>query len=239
MFHTKSKNSSVRRLTLVTAVTATALLATAGSASAHVEVESDKAQALAENVEISFEAESESDTSGITKLRVVLPKGITPADVTYGEGPKGWKFTSADDGYTVEGPAVKKGVNAEYSIVVKQLPDAKELPFKTLQTYEDGRIDRWIELDENSDNPAPFLKLKAAAPGAKPISPSPSESETAPSPSPTPEAAGPSASPAAQAKEEDGDSGLSAGAWAGIGLAVVVVAGGAVYLVRRRGTASE
>ncbi|GAA4306262.1 hypothetical protein GCM10023086_24430 [Streptomyces venetus] len=239
MSHTKIKHSALRRLTLVTAATATALLVTAGPASAHVEVESDKAQALAENVEISFEAESESDTAGITKLRVVLPEGIAPADVTYGEGPKGWKFTSADDGYTIEGPAVKKGVNAEYSIVVKQLPDAKELPFKTLQTYEDGRIDRWIELDENSDNPAPFLKLKAAAPGAKPISPSPSRTETAPSPAPTPEAAESPASSSARAEKKDDDSGLSAGAWAGIALAVVVVAGGAVYLVRRRAAASE
>ncbi|MGV9251941.1 DUF1775 domain-containing protein [Streptomyces sp. NPDC003697] len=239
MSHTKIKHSALCRLTLVTAATATALLVTAGPASAHVEVESDKAQALAENVEISFEAESESDTAGITKLRVVLPEGIAPADVSYGEGPKGWKFTSADDGYTVEGPAVKKGVNAEYSIVVKQLPDAKELPFKTLQTYEDGRIDRWIELDENSDNPAPFLKLKAAAPGAKPISPSPSKTETAPPPSPTPGAAESPASSSARAEKKDDDSGLSAGAWAGIGLAVVVVTGGAVYLVRRRTAASE
>ncbi len=239
MFHAKSKHSTARRLTLVTAATATALLLTAGPASAHVEVESDKAQALAENVEISFDAESESDTAGITKIRVVLPEGIAPADVTYSEGPKGWKFTAGDDGYTVEGPAVKAGVNAEYSVVVKQLPDAKELAFKTLQTYSDGRTDRWIELDESGENPAPVLKLKAAAPGAKPVSPSPSETETAASPSPTPEETEPSASPAAQAEEKDDDGGVSAGAWVGIGLAVVVVAGGAVYLLRRRAGAPQ
>ncbi|MEV0639497.1 DUF1775 domain-containing protein [Streptomyces sp. NPDC050619] len=239
MFRAKSKRSTTRRLTLVTAATATALLLTAGPASAHVEVESDKAQALAENVEISFDAESESDTAGITKIRVVVPEGIAPADVTYGEGPKGWKFTAADDGYTVEGPAVKAGVNAEYSVVVKQLPDAKELAFKTLQTYSDGHTDRWIELDDNGENPAPVLQLKAAAPGAKPVSPSPSASETATSPSPTPEATEPSASPAAQAEEKDDEGGMPAGAWVGIGLAVVVVAGGAVYLVRRRAGAQQ
>ena len=241
MFRAASTHHTARRLTLVTAATATAVLLTAGPASAHVEVESDKAQALAENVEIAFDAESESSTAGVTKIRVVLPAGIAPADVAYGEGPKGWKFTAAADGYTVEGPAVKAGVNAEYSVVVKQLPDTKELAFKTLQTYSDGRTDRWIELDESGENPAPVLKLKAAAPGAKPVSPSPTETGTdtgtTASPSPTPEETEPSASPVAEAEAKD-DDGLSTGAWVGIGLTVVVVAVGAVYLVRRRGAAS-
>lgn len=236
MFRAKSRHSSARRLTLMTAVTATAVLLTAGPASAHVEVESDKAQALAENVEIRFDAESESDTAGITKIRVVLPEGISSADVTYGEGPKGWKFTADDDGYTVEGPAVKAGVNAEYSVIVKQLPDAEKLAFKTLQTYSDGRIDRWIDLGDNGDTPAPVLKLKAAAAGAKAASPSPSE--TAASATPTPAETEPEASPAAQAEKKDEDGGLSTGVWVGIGLAVVVVAGGAVFLVRRRNGAS-
>ncbi|MEV6499834.1 DUF1775 domain-containing protein [Streptomyces prunicolor] len=245
MFRAASTHRTARRLILVTAATATAVLLTAGPASAHVEVESDKAQALAENVEIAFDAESESSTAGVTKIRVVLPAGIAPADVAYGEGPKGWKFTAAADGYTVGGPAVQAGANAEYSVVVKQLPDTEELAFKTLQTYSDGRTDRWIELDESGENPAPVLKLKAAAPGAKPVSPSPTKTGTgtetgtgtATSPSPTPEETEPSASPAAQAVEKD-DDGLSTGAWVGIGLTVVVVVGGAVYLVRRRGAAS-
>ena len=160
--HPHSKHRTARRLSTLTGVAATAVLVTAGPAAAHVEVESDRAQALAENAEISFDAESESDAAGITSIRVVLPEGIAPADVTYGKGPKGWKLTAGDDGYTVEGPAVKVGENAEYSIVVRQLPDAKELAFKTLQTYGDGSIDRWIELDGGGENPAPVLKLKAA-----------------------------------------------------------------------------
>lgn len=229
-----------RRLSL-TAAAATLVLLAAGPAAAHMEVESDKAQALAENVEISFHAEAESDTAGIAEVRVILPAGIAPGDVTYGEGPKGWKFATADDGYTVKGPALKTGVSAEYSVVVRQLPDAKQLAFKSLQTYSDGSIDRWIELDENGEQPAPVLKLKAAAPGAKPIS-SPSPSET-PSPSATPtpsaEATEASASPAVEAAASEDDGGLSAGVWIGIGAAVVVVAGAAAYLVRRRGATQQ
>lgn len=242
MFTAPTQPGTPRRLALAAAAAAALLLLTAAPAAAHVEVESDKAQALAENVEISFDAEAESDTAGIAEVRVILPAGIAPGDVTYGEGPKGWKFTTAADGYTVKGPALKAGVNAEYSVVVRQLPDVKELAFKSLQTYSDGKIDRWIELDESGEQPAPVLKLKAAAPGAKPVSPSPSETASAsPSPSasttPTPEATKASASPAAEATSDD--EGMSAGVWIGIGAALVVVAGAAVYLVRRRGAAQQ
>ncbi|MCX5252992.1 YcnI family protein [Streptomyces canus] len=224
------------RLCVAAAGAVTAVLLTAVPAAAHTEVEADKAQALAENVTVSFHAEAESDTSGIKEVRVVLPEGIAPADVTYGEGPKGWRFTATDDGYTVKGAELKTGEGAEYSVVVRQLPDAAEVPFKTLQTYGDGHVDRWIELDDNGENPAPILKLKAAAPGAKPVSPSPSASA---SPSPTPEETTPEASPQAADTEKDDEGGLSAGAWTGIGAGILVAAAAVVFAVRRRGGAGE
>ncbi|MFE6331654.1 DUF1775 domain-containing protein [Streptomyces sp. NPDC057798] len=234
-----------RLLAAVTAAGAAVVL-TAVPAAAHVEVEADKAQALAENVEVTFFAESESASAGITQLRVILPEGIAPADVTYKEGPEGWKFTANDDGYTVKGPAVQVGEDAEHSVVVRQLPDAEELAFKTLQSYSDGKVDRWIELGASSGdghghgNEAPVLKLKAAAPGAQVVSPSPTESQS-PSASPTPTAAetAASASPQADATGKDDDSGLSAGAWTGIIAAVVVVAGAVLFLVRRRSGAQQ
>ncbi|WP_328779608.1 YcnI family protein [Streptomyces canus] len=224
------------RLCVAAIGAATAVLLTAVPAAAHTEVEADKAQALAENVTVSFHAEAESDTSGIKEVRVVLPEGIAPADVVYGEGPKGWKFSATDDGYTVKGAELKTGKSAEYSVVVRQLPDAEEVPFKTLQTYGDGHVDRWIELDENGENPAPTLKLKAAAPGAKPAGPSPSASA---SPSPTPEETTPAASPQAADTGKDDEGGLSAGAWTGIGAGVLVAAAAVVFAVRRRGGAEE
>ncbi|MFG2457094.1 DUF1775 domain-containing protein [Streptomyces sp. NPDC048523] len=220
------------RLSVAAAGAATAVLLTAVPAAAHTEVEADKAQALAENVTVSFDAEAESDTSGIKEIRVVLPEGITPADVTYGKGPEGWKFSATDDGYSVKGAELKTGESAEYSVVVRQLPDAKEVPFKTLQTYGDGHVDRWIELDENGENPAPTLKLKAAAPGAKLVSPSPSVSA---SPAPTAVETTPAASPQATDTEQDDEGGLSAGAWTGIGAGILVAVAAVVLAVRRRG----
>ncbi|WP_020118987.1 DUF1775 domain-containing protein [Streptomyces canus] len=219
------------RLSVAAAAAATAVLLTAVPAAAHTEVEADKAQALAENVTVSFHAEAESDTSGIKEVRVVLPEGITPADVRYGKGPVGWKFSPTDDGYTVRGTELKTGESAEYSVVVRQLPDAEEVAFKTLQTYGDGHVDRWIELDENGENPAPTLKLKAAAPDAKPVSPSPS---TAVSPIPTAVETTPAPSPQAADTGKDDEGGLSAGAWTGIGAGIVVAVAAAVFAVRRR-----
>ncbi|MFF3378754.1 DUF1775 domain-containing protein [Streptomyces sp. NPDC002680] len=241
MFTATTQHFTARRLALTAAAATALVLLTAGPAAAHMEVESDKAQALAENVEISFHAEAESDSAGIAEVRVILPEGIAPGDVTYGEGPKGWKFATADDGYTVKGPALKTGVSAEYSVVVRQLPDAKQLAFKSLQTYSDGSVDRWIELDEGGEQPAPVLKLKAAAPGAKPIgSPSPSETPSAtPTPTPSAEPTKASASPDVEATASEDDGGVSAGVWIGIGAAVAVVAGAAVYLVRRRGATQQ
>ncbi|MFI8386735.1 DUF1775 domain-containing protein [Streptomyces sp. NPDC085540] len=226
------------RLTLAASAAAALVALAAVPAAAHVEVETEKAQALAENVTLKFLAESESDSAGITELRVVLPQGIAPTDVTFGEGPQGWAFTANPDGYTVKGPAVAVGKDAEYSVAVRQLPDAKELPFKILQTYSDGRIDRWIELGK-SESPAPVLKLEAAAPGATAVAPSPSASASQAPASAAPTPAAPSSAPAAQAEEKkkDEDSGLSAGAWVGIGAAVLLAAGAVVFAVRRRGAA--
>ncbi|BBC31298.1 hypothetical protein SGFS_025920 [Streptomyces graminofaciens] len=243
---------TARRLTVATAVAATAVLLTAVPAAAHVEVEADNAQALAQNVALTFTAESESGSAGITEVRVILPKGIAPTDVTYAGGPKGWKFAATDDGYTVKGSALKVGENAEHSVTVRQLPDAKELAFKTLQTYGDGKIDRWIELedadsesegdDHGHGNEAPVLELKAAAPGAKAVSPSPSGSPSeSVSPSPTSEESSAPASrepEAADAQKED-DGGLSGAAWAGIVAAILIAVTAAVLVVRRRGGAQQ
>ncbi|WP_395298254.1 DUF1775 domain-containing protein [Kitasatospora hibisci] len=235
----------------VVAAAVTGVLTLASPAFAHVEVESDGARALATDVTIAFSAEAESTTAGVTALRVVLPEGIAPADVTLTEAPDGWTLAVTDDGYTVSGPAVAPGKDVAYKITVRQLPDAGELAFKTLQSYSDGRIDRWIELPKNGtepEKPAPVLALKAAAPGATPIAPSPSATATAPGPTtsaaPTAsttaaapaEASSPTAVAAAQAVSESGGDGSSAVPIAVAAVAVLAVAGGAAWWWRRRRT---
>lgn len=234
----------LRRTGALTAAALATAVAFAGPAAAHTEVEAEGARALDQNVALTFTAESESGSAGISKLEVILPEGITPADITYKEGPEGWKLAPTSRGYTVSGPKLAVGKDSEYVVTVRQLPDTKSLVFKTLQTYSDGQVDRWIELDEESagddhghGHPAPRLDLKAAAPGAKPVSPTPTEEPTSASPSPT---TGAPSSPSAQAAADDtdGDDGIPVGVPIGIGAAVVVLGVGAWWLRSRRGGAA-
>ncbi|MFG2712343.1 DUF1775 domain-containing protein [Streptomyces goshikiensis] len=206
----------------------------AGPAAAHAEVTASDPRALAENVTLSFTSEAESETAGISELRVVLPKGMAPDALTLKDAPKEWKLTATADGYTIGGPALATGTDAEYSVTVRQLPDEKSLAFKTLETYGDGKIARWIEVPTNGekvDNPAPLLTLKAAAPGAKLIAPSPSPTPSSAAPSVPPSA--PVASASARASSDE-DTGSGTGAVAGgIAAVLLLAAAGTFWWVRR------
>ncbi|MGW4074616.1 DUF1775 domain-containing protein [Streptomyces asiaticus] len=156
-----------RRIGALAFAASALVLATAGPALAHTEVSASDARALAKNVTLTFESEAEDQGAGFTGIRTVLPKGIDPGDVELKQAPKGWKLKPTDDGYSVGGPALAPGANAEHSVVVRQLPDATSLAFKTVDTYEGGKVSRWIEVSRDGEpepeNPAPLLKLKAAA----------------------------------------------------------------------------
>ncbi|MGW0336998.1 DUF1775 domain-containing protein [Streptomyces sp. NPDC003011] len=248
--HRPTTASSLHRLGALTAVALAVTVATAGPAAAHAEVEAEGARALDQNVALTFSAASESDSAGITKLEVILPKGIAPADITYKEGPDGWKLAPTSRGYTVSGPKLAIGEDAEYIVTVRQLPEVKSLVFKTLQSYSDGKVDRWIQLDDEESghghgHPAPRLDLKSAAPGAKPVSPSPSPTAEPTTAAPSSDRASgesttgtsaPSTEPAAGRTE--GDDGMPVAVPLGIGAAVVLLIGGAWWFKsRRRGPA--
>lgn len=241
---------TARRAALTGAAAVTATLALSVPASAHAEVEADTPQALATDVTLTFVSEAESDSGGFTELRVVLPEGIAPGDVSLDDAPKGWKLTAAGDGYTLGGPALKPGVDAEHRIKVKQLPNAEELVFKTVETYSDGEISRWIETPtggKEPEQPAPVLKLRAAAAGATPLSPgtgTTAPAGSAPDAASSATAAAPSATdgastPVADAAGAQEDGGPSTGLVAGAAvLALAVLGGGVRALVRRRSPAS-
>ncbi|MEV4614655.1 DUF1775 domain-containing protein [Kitasatospora sp. NPDC049258] len=243
------------RLLARAAVPAAALvgaLALAGPAFAHVEVESSTPQALAADAVIAFDAEGESSSAGIKEVRVVLPEGLQPGDVSLVKGPEGWTLSPIADGYAVAGPALAPGADAQYSIKVRQLPDAPELAFKSLVGYTDGQIDRWIELPQGAAkpaHPAPVLKLTAAAPGAKPLTPSPTAAASEPAAAqPSAGTPGATASPdatasptagtgrpaAAPAEQADGSSGVRTAL--AVAAAVLLVAAGGFWVWRRRST---
>lgn len=233
-------NRVTRGATAVTALAAATatVLGWAVPAWAHIEVSADKPRAGATNVTVTFNGEAESDTAGIKSERVVLPAGITPDQVRLGKAPSGWTFTRAADGFTVGGKALKVGQDARFSVVIAQLPaDATELAFKTVETYGDGKVSRWIEIPQSGqpepDNPAPVLKLKAAAQPAATTAAPTTAATTAPPTTGAPATSTEPAFTAAPAAAED--SGSRTGLWVAVAAVVVVAAAaGVAFALRRR-----
>ena len=206
----------------------------AAPALAHVEVSADKTQAGATDVTLTFDGEAENPAAGIKSERVVLPQGIAPAAVTLVKAPAGWTFTRGADGFTVGGKALKTGTDAVWSVKIAKLPDGvTRLNFKTLETYGNGDISRWIEIQQpgqdEPDNPAPLLTLK---PGPK--------AAASPTTSPTPGAAlVPASSPPAFVPAPTvqstpvADSSGSSTWWIWVIILALVIIAGIVFVMRR------
>ncbi|MEW1778289.1 YcnI family protein [Streptomyces sp. NPDC086777] len=179
-----STRLTLRRAATVTALTAVSVLAAAGIAAAHVTVHPESYAKGATDGVLTFRVPNEEDTASTTKVQVYLPTDhpvlgvlVTPHD--------GWtaKVTTTklktpvktDDGTITEaaseitwtGGKIGAGQFEDFDVAFGQLPeDTDQLAFKTLQTYSDGKVVRWIEEaqsgDDEPENPAPTLKLTAA-----------------------------------------------------------------------------
>jgi hypothetical protein len=153
---------------------------------AHTEIEVDNPQGGATGVTMRVTAEAENDRAGIASVRIVLPAGIAPAQVSLVSGPAGWTLTPGPDGFTVAGSPLAVKTGATFAVKLAQLPPAGGvLVFKSLVTYTDGRVDRWIE-EPSTDNPSPknpaptvSVRPAAAVPGASVPSASPAGSPSA------------------------------------------------------------
>ncbi|MET8078133.1 YcnI family protein [Streptomyces sp. NPDC005303] len=197
-----SARTALRRVGLGTALAASAVLTAAGVASAHVTVHPDTYAKGATDGALTFRVPDESDTASTTEVQLFLPTDhpllgvlVSPHD--------GWtaKVTDTklktpvktDDGtitdavseITWTGGKIAPGRYEDFDVAFGQLPDdTAQLAFKTLQTYSDGKVVRWIEEaaqgDEEPENPAPVLKLTAAtATSASPSKISPDAGEAA------------------------------------------------------------
>jgi uncharacterized protein YcnI len=175
--------TTLRRAGTVTALATAGVLAAAGVASAHVTVHPESYAKGATDGVLTFRVPNEEDKASTTKVQVYLPTDhpvlgvlVTPQN--------GWtaKVTTSklktpvktDDGtitdavseITWTGGKIGAGQFEDFNVAFGQLPDdTDQLTFKTLQTYSDGNVVRWIEeaaagADE-PENPAPVLKLTA------------------------------------------------------------------------------
>ncbi|MFG3019050.1 YcnI family protein [Streptomyces sp. NPDC048254] len=178
-----SANSALRRAATVTALTAASVLVAAGVASAHVTVHPESYAKGATDGVLTFRVPNEEDTASTTKVQVFLPTDHPVLGVLVSPG-DGWtaKVTTTklktpvktDDGTITEaaseitwtGGKIGAGQFEDFDVAFGQLPeDTGQLTFKTLQTYSDGKVVRWIEEagsgGEEPENPAPTIKLTA------------------------------------------------------------------------------
>ncbi|MDX3380942.1 YcnI family protein [Streptomyces niveiscabiei] len=168
------------------------VLAAAGAASAHVTVHPESYAQGATDGLLTFRVPDEDDKASTSRVQVLLPTDHPLLGVLV-HAQDGWtpKVTTTklktpvktDDGtitdavseITWTGGKIAPGRFEDFGVAFGQLPeDATKLEFKTLQTYDSGKVVRWIEAagqgDDDPENPAPVLTLtsgKPATPVAK------------------------------------------------------------------------
>jgi periplasmic copper chaperone A len=138
---------------------------------------------------LTFRVPTESDSASTTKVQVYLPEDHPLASVSVKPHP-GWHAEirtaklatplSTDDGdvteavtrvtWTPDSPhdALKPGEYDDFDLEVGPLPNVSSLTFKTLQTYSDGTVVRWIDAPSAAgqpepEHPAPTLSLVPAS----------------------------------------------------------------------------
>jgi uncharacterized protein YcnI len=96
----------------------------------------------------------------ISVRTVTLPKPIVTDD---------GQFTQAVSEVIWSGGKIPPGQFQDFAVSADSLPDGvSQLPFKSIQTYSNGDVVRWIDLQQpgqpEPDHPAPVLTLTTAAP---------------------------------------------------------------------------
>ncbi|MBY8872452.1 YcnI family protein [Micromonospora sp. PLK6-60] len=167
-----------------------AVFGLAGAASAHVTVNPKEATQGGYG-RLAFRVPNESDTASTVKVEVNLPENAPVASVST-MPVQGWTVAvekrKVDPPVKVHGSevsevvakltwtatsaqtGVKPGEFQEFPVSMGPLPETDTMVFKTVQTYSDGNVSRWIEEPaaggEEPENPAPVLTLTAAAPAS-------------------------------------------------------------------------
>jgi Domain of unkown function (DUF1775) len=229
----------VRRMVALGATAAAGLVLAAAPAAAHNEWEPGTA-APGSVIDLTLFVEDEQPDAGTTTVELFFPAPITVAALP---AVPGWTATPMDG--EVGGPA--SGVtwaggpapsDVELPIRLGPLPsEPGRLQFKTVQTYDNGAVDRWIdEWPEGAPEPpalGPVLDLVLGGTGSIPATTA-SPTTTAASTTTTTTAATSTETGQAAADDADDDSSSNVVPWV-VGAAVIVaVAGGVVAYLRSR-----
>ncbi|MDX3086636.1 YcnI family protein [Streptomyces sp. ME02-6978a] len=180
---TATRTTTLRRAGVLAGLAAATVLTAAGAASAHVGVHPGSYAKGATDGVLTFRVPNEEDTASTTEVRVYLPTDHPVLGVLVSPQ-NGWKAEVAttklrkpvktDDGsiteavsrVTFSGGRIRHGQYQDFDIAFGRLPeDTGTLTFKTLQTYSNGDVVRWIEVPqkgaEEPEHPAPTLTLTA------------------------------------------------------------------------------
>lgn len=175
------------RVSFAAALAAGSVLLLSGTAFAHVGVQPVGEAAKGGYATLNFKVPNERDNAATTQLEVNFPvdqplTSVMPQDIP------GWtssvEKTKLDKPLTVHGKQVNEVVTKvtwsggkiesgkfqQFPVSVGKLPEnADQMVFKAIQTYDNGETVRWIEEPKEGaaepQNPAPVLKLTAAAGG--------------------------------------------------------------------------
>ncbi|MER7457629.1 YcnI family protein [Micromonospora sp. NPDC126480] len=185
------RRTATAAATLALGAVTAAVLGFATPASAHVTVNPKEATQGGYG-RFAFRVPNESDTASTTKVEVFLPENAPVGSVSTMPVP-GWTVAvekrKLDQPVEVHGSqltevvskltwtagpdaAIKPSTFQEFPVSMGPLPEVDQMVFKSLQTYSDGNVVRWIEEPTaggaEPDSPAPVLKLTAASPSAAP-----------------------------------------------------------------------
>jgi uncharacterized protein YcnI len=174
---------TVWRFGVVAAAVTAATLVAAGPAAAHVTVNPREAQQDG-FAKLAFRVPNEKDTASTVTLEVAVPTQAPIANLSVKPVP-GWTAAvdttklatpiKTDEGEITEAvskitwtatgsdSAIKPGQFLEFEVSAGPLPEVDQIVFKTLQTYSDGDVVRWIDEPAaggtEPEHPAPVLKL--------------------------------------------------------------------------------
>ncbi len=165
--------------------TLAAALAGAGTASAHVGVSSTDAAAGGFG-KLTFRVPNESDTASTVALRISIPEESALASLRAQPVP-GWtvstttsdlatpleshgeqvtSYVSVVEFRAADGGGIRPGEFQEFALSGGPFPEADQLSFPTVQTYDDGTESAWIEPtvegQAEPEHPAPVLTLTGA-----------------------------------------------------------------------------
>ncbi|MCX4744409.1 YcnI family protein [Kitasatospora sp. NBC_01287] len=183
-----SPQSLPRRAAAVAALAGAAVLLVAGPAAAHVTVQPPSVAKDATDQTFAFRVPNEEDSANTVKVEVDFPTDHPIPSALVAPVP-GWtdqiqttKLTTpihTDDGDITDvvsqivwtGGQITPNHYQDFTVDFGALPDGTDqVVFKALQTYSDGTVVRWIDLQKpgqpEPDHPAPVLKLTDPATAA-------------------------------------------------------------------------